>query len=339
MSKGAFFDAHQRATVEAAMARMIPTDHEPGAREAGTIDFVERYLSGIEFIYAKPDGSGFETLTGKRAEAWRRRVEVLRKIICRGNSRPRRARQRRFRRRIPRAGRGPARRDLIGDSNVGIRRRRRRGAGAATNADRNRAELRAAPSHAYEAGILLGSRFTAATRTAPAGRSLAFPDLRRSWRCSPAATARCLGSPKARSGNIWRRIVANKTKPARADACIIGAGASGATVAKVLDRKRRQGRWPGKGPMARPRDFWRRRTRERQPLQPLAGPAAQSTHDARNRGRHGARGTLLPGAADGRRRHRALAGLAAAVYAERLPSAHDCGRAQGNEPCRLADRL
>ena len=28
------------------MARIIPTDHEPGAREAGTIDFVDRYLSG-----------------------------------------------------------------------------------------------------------------------------------------------------------------------------------------------------------------------------------------------------------------------------------------------------
>ena len=84
MSKQTFFDAHQRATVEAAMARIIPTDHEPGAREAGTIDFVDRYLSGIEFIYAKPDGSGFETLTGKRAEAWRQRVEILRKTYVDG---------------------------------------------------------------------------------------------------------------------------------------------------------------------------------------------------------------------------------------------------------------
>ena len=66
------------------MARIIPTDHEPGAREAGTIDFVDRYLSGIEFIYAKPDGSGFETLTGKRADAWRQRVEILRKTYVEG---------------------------------------------------------------------------------------------------------------------------------------------------------------------------------------------------------------------------------------------------------------
>lgn len=77
-SPSMFFNAHQRATVEAAMARIIPTDDTPGAREAGTVDFVDRYLAGIDQIYAKPDGSGFETLTGKRAEAWRSRVNILR---------------------------------------------------------------------------------------------------------------------------------------------------------------------------------------------------------------------------------------------------------------------
>jgi gluconate 2-dehydrogenase gamma chain len=73
-----FFDRHQRATVEAAMARIIPTDNQPGAREAGTIDFLDRYLSGLDYIYAKPDGNGFETLEGKRAEAWQRRIDILR---------------------------------------------------------------------------------------------------------------------------------------------------------------------------------------------------------------------------------------------------------------------
>jgi gluconate 2-dehydrogenase gamma chain len=73
-----FFDPHQRATIEAAMARMIPTDDQPGAREAGTIEFLDRYLSGLGFIYAKPDGSGFETLEGKCAEAWQGRIEILR---------------------------------------------------------------------------------------------------------------------------------------------------------------------------------------------------------------------------------------------------------------------
>jgi gluconate 2-dehydrogenase gamma chain len=75
---GTFFNAHQRATIEAAMTRIIPTDDQPGAREAGTIDFLDRYLSGLDFIYAKPDGSGFEKLEGKRADAWRQRVEMIR---------------------------------------------------------------------------------------------------------------------------------------------------------------------------------------------------------------------------------------------------------------------
>src|SRR5919202_2792973 len=75
---GRFFDPHQRETVESAMARIIPTDDQPGAREAGTIDFLDRYLSGIDYIYAKPDGSGFEQLSGKRAEAWRQRIDVVR---------------------------------------------------------------------------------------------------------------------------------------------------------------------------------------------------------------------------------------------------------------------
>lgn len=73
-----FFDDAERATVAAAMARMIPTDDQPGATEAGTIDFVDRYLSGIEYVYAKPDGSGFEELRGKQAEAWQKRIETLR---------------------------------------------------------------------------------------------------------------------------------------------------------------------------------------------------------------------------------------------------------------------
>ena len=68
MGEPTFFTPHQRATVEAAMARIIPSDETPGAREAGCIDFVDRYLSGIGFIFAKPDGSGFESLEGKAAE-------------------------------------------------------------------------------------------------------------------------------------------------------------------------------------------------------------------------------------------------------------------------------
>ncbi len=73
-----FFNPHQRATAEAAMARIIPTDDTPGAREAGCIDFVDRYLSGISYIFAKPDGSGFEVLKEPSARAWMQRIEIMR---------------------------------------------------------------------------------------------------------------------------------------------------------------------------------------------------------------------------------------------------------------------
>ncbi len=76
--KNTFFDAHQRATIEAAMSRIIPSDDGPGASEAGCIDFLDRYLSGIGFIFAKPDGSGFEVLEGKSADAWMSRIEIMR---------------------------------------------------------------------------------------------------------------------------------------------------------------------------------------------------------------------------------------------------------------------
>jgi gluconate 2-dehydrogenase gamma chain len=79
-----FFDDHQRATMEAAMARIIPTDDTPGAREAGTIDFLDSYLAGLGRIYAKPDGSGFEKLSGKRAEAWQCRIDRIREVYTAG---------------------------------------------------------------------------------------------------------------------------------------------------------------------------------------------------------------------------------------------------------------
>ena len=81
---GRFFDAHQRETVAAAMARIIPTDDQPGAREAGTVDFLDRYLSGIDYVYAKPDGSGFEHLEGKRAQAWQQRIDIVRRKYVEG---------------------------------------------------------------------------------------------------------------------------------------------------------------------------------------------------------------------------------------------------------------
>jgi gluconate 2-dehydrogenase gamma chain len=79
-----FFDEHQWVTIEAAMSRVIPTDDQPGAKEAGTVEFLDHYLSGIGFVYAKPDGSGFEQLDGKRAEAWQQRIDILREKYVQG---------------------------------------------------------------------------------------------------------------------------------------------------------------------------------------------------------------------------------------------------------------
>jgi len=73
-----FFNEHQWATIESAMARIIPSDDLAGAREAGAIHFLDRYLSGLDYIYAKPDGSGFLALHGKRADSWQQRLETLR---------------------------------------------------------------------------------------------------------------------------------------------------------------------------------------------------------------------------------------------------------------------
>ena len=79
-----FFTPQQRATIEAAMARIIPSGDSPGAKEAGTVDFVDRYLSGIDYIYAKPDGSGFETLVGIPAVSWTKRIAVLQQTYLAG---------------------------------------------------------------------------------------------------------------------------------------------------------------------------------------------------------------------------------------------------------------
>ena len=79
-----YFTADQRTTVTAVMARIIPTDDTPGATEAGCVDFVDQYLSGIGYIFAKPDGSGFEILTGTTAKGWQQRIEILRKTYAGG---------------------------------------------------------------------------------------------------------------------------------------------------------------------------------------------------------------------------------------------------------------
>jgi gluconate 2-dehydrogenase gamma chain len=72
-----FFTQHEWDTIEAATARIYPTDHQPGAREAGVVHYIDRYLSGLQFIYASADGSGFLQMSGKLADAWRSRIVAM----------------------------------------------------------------------------------------------------------------------------------------------------------------------------------------------------------------------------------------------------------------------
>ena len=65
---GRFFDAHQRETIAAAMARIIPTDDQPGAREAGTIDF------GLD--YPLPTAEDLEETVAQVRALGRRAVAV-----------------------------------------------------------------------------------------------------------------------------------------------------------------------------------------------------------------------------------------------------------------------
>ena len=73
-----FFTDHEWETIEAATARIYPTDHQAGAREAAVVRFIDRYLSGLTYIYASADGSGFLELSGKLADAWRSRINDMR---------------------------------------------------------------------------------------------------------------------------------------------------------------------------------------------------------------------------------------------------------------------
>lgn len=78
--KRLFFDAHEWRTIEAATARIIPTDHDPGAREAGVVRFIDCYLSGIQYIYASADGRGFLRMDGRIAEGWQRHIARMQQV-------------------------------------------------------------------------------------------------------------------------------------------------------------------------------------------------------------------------------------------------------------------
>lgn len=73
-----FFTEHEWQTIEAMTSRIYPTDHDPGAKEAGVTFFIDRYLSGTDYVFAAADGSGFLKIEGRDAAAWEERIGELR---------------------------------------------------------------------------------------------------------------------------------------------------------------------------------------------------------------------------------------------------------------------
>src|SRR5271166_3475485 len=84
-----FFDDHQYAVVRAACARLIPTDDDPGATEAGVVDYIDGLLGAFAsdppLIWAGGPYSGrfggdasfgrFHHLDARQELAWRTRIE------------------------------------------------------------------------------------------------------------------------------------------------------------------------------------------------------------------------------------------------------------------------
>jgi hypothetical protein len=84
-----FFDENQYATVQAACARLIPTDQDPGATEAGVVDYIDGLLGAFAsdppLIWAGGPFSGrfggdprfasFHRLGQRDELAWRTRIE------------------------------------------------------------------------------------------------------------------------------------------------------------------------------------------------------------------------------------------------------------------------
>ncbi|MGB7051872.1 MAG: gluconate 2-dehydrogenase subunit 3 family protein [Acidimicrobiales bacterium] len=89
-----YLDQHDYAVVEAACARLIPTDEDPGAREARVADYIDGLLGAFQSdpprIWAGGPFSGrfggeagftdFHRLTSREELAWRTRIEGSRGI-------------------------------------------------------------------------------------------------------------------------------------------------------------------------------------------------------------------------------------------------------------------
>lgn len=80
-----FFTPHEYAVVVAACERLIPADEQPGATDAGVVDYIDTLLGAFAFdpprIWAvHPRRDEFHPLTRDDELAWRTRVEGSRGI-------------------------------------------------------------------------------------------------------------------------------------------------------------------------------------------------------------------------------------------------------------------
>ena len=323
-----FFDPHQRATVEAAMARIIPTDDTPGAREAGCIDFLERYLSGIGYIFAKPDGSGFETLEGRSAEAWKQRIEIMRGRYVEGlRDLDDRARGTIFDVEFVDLAPRQQDEDPAGAREGGLRRKpttlaRERRAGRprlsrtrpAADLDRGRPRLPAAADNPHPPGLL--RRPDLWRQQGPdrlEGDRFPRPASLEEVHTGRYTTLQYFADGRSREGQGVPRWPISRSLR-KTEVVIIGAGASGAAAAKVLCEAGVKVVALEKGPWRRKESFGGDELANINRYNLWPDPILNPRTWRETAGRRGALGNVLPGAADGGRRHGALAGLAAALH-------------------------
>ena len=79
-----YFSQEEWDTVEAATARIIPTDHHPGAREAKVVRFIDRMLAGTQFVFPAADGIGWLRMEGLEEKAWQERIALRQALYSRG---------------------------------------------------------------------------------------------------------------------------------------------------------------------------------------------------------------------------------------------------------------
>lgn len=79
-----YFTEHEWRTIEAATTRIIPTDHHPGAREAGCVRFIDRMLAGTQFVFPAADGIGWLRMEGLEEKAWQERIALRQTLYKEG---------------------------------------------------------------------------------------------------------------------------------------------------------------------------------------------------------------------------------------------------------------